>query len=59
MMTDAEKEQLLELIAEYIQDTAISERLVSDFAEEVAMSMDVTTQNADKYRYYIESTLRD
>jgi predicted membrane GTPase involved in stress response len=56
-MTDAEKERLLGLLAKFIHETGISERLVSELAGEVAMSMDETSNEADAYRFYIETTL--
>lgn len=58
-MTDAEKERLLELLAQFIKDNPDLHPAmfvgVADFAGEVAMSMDVTSDTADACRFYIES----
>jgi hypothetical protein len=56
-VTDAEKERLLELLAKFLKDNPdlLIASSVADFAAEVAMSMNVTTNTADACRFYIES----
>lgn len=57
-MTDAECEELLRLLHKYVTEYgSCSNMTVSEMAEDLAMSMDVTTDAADQYRREIEAIL--
>lgn len=57
-MTDAECEQLLELLAKYVSEYQEGEDMsITDLAGDLAMSMDPTTDKANEYRFYIEANL--
>jgi hypothetical protein len=58
-LTDEQAEELLFLILLAITEYGGTRRdmTLGDFAEDVAMSMNRTTDNADKYRKHIEINL--
>jgi len=58
-MTDSECEELLRLLHKYVfeYDPPASNMRLSDMIEDLAMSMDHTTDKADQYRREMEEAL--
>lgn len=60
--TDRDCEELLQLLHKYLHDTdtlqgGLEDLTITALAEDLAMSMDYTTDNADRYRREIEEAL--
>jgi DNA-binding transcriptional ArsR family regulator len=59
-MTDEEAVKLLRLLHQYVmeyRDVLLRHMTVSELAEDLAMSMDTTTDEADKLRREIEEAI--
>lgn len=57
-MTDHEALTLLQLLAKYVTEyDSCADMKISEMAEDLAMSMDVTTEEADELRRTIEGAL--
>lgn len=59
MLTDTQAEQLLELILVAVTEfgETSTDMTIGDFAEDIAMSMDTTSDRADELRREIEEAL--